>query len=86
MTAPVPEYTRTAVETLTTAARAEHDFAGWLATVLTAAAARVGSSHALVAGRPGSWEAADVLHLVRGTSIDDEDLARWQMWPPPPPA
>jgi len=26
-------------------------------------------------GRPGSWEAADVLHLVRGTvGHDDEDL------------
>jgi hypothetical protein len=28
-----------------------------------------------VQGRPGSWEAADVLHLIRGTvGHDDEQL------------
>jgi hypothetical protein len=68
-----------AIELLTAAARAEHDFAGWLADVLTYVAADLGSSHALVAGRPGSWEAADVLHLVQGTvGPDDEGLARYR--------
>ncbi len=60
-------YTRAAAEAITQAARSEHDFAGWLAAVLATAAAAVGSSDALVAGRPGSWEASLVLQLVHGT-------------------
>jgi hypothetical protein len=53
---------------------AEHDFAGCLAAVLATVAAGLGSSAALVQG-PGSWEAPDVLHLVRGTvGHDDEQL------------
>jgi hypothetical protein len=47
-----------AVRTLTAAARSEHDFAGWLANVLARVAANLGSTDALTAGRPGSWEAA----------------------------
>lgn len=79
MTGPEPAWTTAAVDALAAAAGAEHDFAGWLALVLARAAARAGSTAALVAGRPGSWEAADVLHLVRGTvGYDDEDLAHYR--------
>ena len=53
----------------------EHDFPGWLAGVLARAAAARGSSYALVAGRPGSWEADLVMRLVCGTvGWDDECL------------
>jgi hypothetical protein len=60
-------YTRQAADALTRAARAEYDFAGWLAAVLATAAGRLGSSDALIAGRPGSWEASLVDQLVKGT-------------------
>jgi hypothetical protein len=64
-----------AIAALTTAVQHEHDFADWLADVLAAVAARHGSSCALVAGRPGSWEADLVTRLVRGTvGWDDEHL------------
>lgn len=62
-----PAYTRTAATAVEQAARAEHDFGGWLAAVLATAAARLGSTHALIAGRPGSWEASLVEQLVSGT-------------------
>ena len=68
-------HTAAALAAVITAAGAEHDFAGWLAMVLAMAAARLGSSAALTAGRDGSWEAADVMHLVRGTvGPQDEHL------------
>jgi hypothetical protein len=68
-------YTDQALKALTEAARTEHDFAGWLAGVLARAAAALGSSGALVAGRPGSWEADLLIRLVRGTAgWDDEYL------------
>ena len=60
-------YTARAVAAITQAARAEHDFAGWLAQVLAAAAGQLGSSDALIDGRPGSWEASFVDQLVKGT-------------------
>ena len=70
-----PAYTRAAIEALTRAADTEHDFAGWLADVLARVAARKGSSDALTAGRPGSWEASLVDQLVKGTvGYDDEAL------------
>jgi hypothetical protein len=57
------------------AARSEHDFGGWLAHVLAAAAAELGSTDALTVGRPGSWEADLVQRLVKGTvGWDDEYL------------
>jgi hypothetical protein len=62
-----PDYTRQAATAITRAARAEHDFAGWLAHVLADVAGRLGSSDALTAGRPGSWEASLVDQLVKGT-------------------
>jgi hypothetical protein len=71
-----PGYTAAAVEAVSAAVDAEHDFAGWLARVLAAAAARKGSTGALTAGRPGSWEASFVDRLVKGTvGWDDEYLS-----------
>ena len=72
---PPPGHTRAAVDALTRAVDKEHDFAGWLAGVLAVVAARKGSSDALTAGRPGSWEAALIDQLVKGTvGHDDEYL------------
>jgi hypothetical protein len=62
-----PAYTRPAIDAITQAASAEYDFPGWLAGVLASAAARLGSSRALTARRPGSWEAELVDQLVKGT-------------------
>jgi hypothetical protein len=68
-------YTRPAVKAITRAARTEHDFGGWLAQVLAQVAGQLGSSDALVEGRPGSWEASLVGQLVKGTvGHDDEYL------------
>jgi hypothetical protein len=61
-------YTSRAVAALTQAARAEHDFGGWLAGVLAEVAGQLGSSDALIMGRPGSWEASLVDQLVKGTA------------------
>jgi hypothetical protein len=73
-----PAYTDDAIGALKIAARTEHDFAGWLAAVLSTVAAELGSSDALTAGRPGSWEASLVDQLVKGTvGHDDEHLAAY---------
>jgi hypothetical protein len=69
--------TRAAVKAMIQAVEHEHDFAGWLADVLTRVAARKGSIDAVTAGRPGSWEASLVDQLVRGTAGDDESLPAW---------
>ena len=72
---PDPSYTRAAVKAIARAVDAEHDFSSWLADVLARVAARKGSSDALTAGRPGSWEASLVDQLVKGTvGYDDEYL------------
>ena len=72
-----PAWTRQAVDAITEAVEHEHDFAGWLADVLARVAAVQGSSGALTAGRPGSWEAALVDQLVKGTvGYHDEYLHR----------
>ena len=69
--------TARAVEALLRAARTEHDFAGWLAQVLASVAGQLGSSDALIEGRPGSWEASFVDQLVKGTvGYGDEYLPR----------
>jgi len=60
-------YTGPAVRAITQAARDQHDFAGWLAGVLAAAAGQLGGSDELTIGRPGSWEASLVDQLVKGT-------------------
>ena len=43
------DYTGPAIDAITRAASTEHDFPGWLAHVLASAAARLGSSNALMA-------------------------------------
>lgn len=69
--------TSRAIKALLRAARTEHDFAGWLAAALAQAAGQLGSADELVAGRPGSWEAALVMQLVCGTvEYDGEALPR----------
>jgi hypothetical protein len=73
-----PRYTRRATAAITDAARAEHDLAGWLGDVLCRAAAELGGLDALTAGRPGSWEAALVDQLARGTAGDDAGLAAYR--------
>jgi hypothetical protein len=69
-----PAYTRAAVKAIGQAVEHEHDFASWLADVLARVAARKGSSDALTAGRPGSWEASLVDQLVKGTVGYDNEL------------
>jgi hypothetical protein len=64
--------TSRAIEALLRAARTEHDFAGWLAHVLAQVAGQLGSSDALIEGRPGSWEASHVDQLVKGTVGHDD--------------
>ena len=60
-------YTELAVAAILDAAWNEHDFAGWLAGVLAQTACELGSTDALTARRPGSWEADLVQRLVKGT-------------------
>ena len=51
----------------------------WLAGVLATVAADLGSTRALVAGRPGSWEAEHVRGLVNGrVGWDDEYLEHYK--------
>jgi hypothetical protein len=71
-------YTDQAVEAVTAAARAEHDFGGWLSLVLVRAAAELGSLDALTERRPGSWEAGHVDALARGLAFDDEGLVAYR--------
>jgi hypothetical protein len=61
------DYTQHACNAVLAAVRTEHDFAGWLASVLAGVTAELGSSDALTAGRPGSWEAELVQQLTKGT-------------------
>ena len=73
------DYSQDARRAILSAARAEHDFGGWLAGVLAAVCAELGSTDALTAGRPGSWEAALVQNLVKGTvGHDDEFLGDYK--------
>jgi hypothetical protein len=82
MTTPEPSYTDRAATAILDAAHEEHDFGGWLAQVLATAAAELGSTAALTAGRPGSWEANLVQQLVRGTvGWDDDYLAHYAKEP-----
>jgi hypothetical protein len=66
-------YTKDARDAVLQAVRDEHDFGGWLASVLASVAAELGSTFALTAGRPGSWEADLVQQLVKGTVGWDDD-------------
>ena len=68
-------YTTDAHRAILQAVRDEHDFGGWLAGVLANVAVDLGSTDALTARRPGSWEAALVQQLVKGTVGYDDELA-----------
>ncbi len=82
MTTPEHSYTDRATTAILDAVREEHDFSGWLAQALATAAAELGSSTALIAGRPGGWEANLVEQLVRGTvGWDDDYLADYAKEP-----
>jgi hypothetical protein len=73
------EHTSAAVDAVLAAVEREPDFGGWLAGVLAVAAAQVGGSGALTAGRPGSREADHVRGLVKGTvRWHDECLADYR--------
>jgi hypothetical protein len=73
------DYTNDAHTAILQAARDEHDFGGWLADVLASPAADLGSTDALTAVRPGSWEASLVQQLVKGTvGWDDDYLADYK--------
>jgi fructose-1-phosphate kinase PfkB-like protein len=61
------DHTRQARLAALAAAGTEHDFAGCLASVLANVAAKLGSSDALTTGRSGSWGAALVQQLTKGT-------------------
>ena len=81
-TTPEQTYTDRAATAIVDALREEHDFGGWLAGVLATAAAELGSTAALTAGRPGTWEADLVQQLVRGTvGWDDDYLAHYAKEP-----
>ena len=72
-------YTDRAAMAVVEAVREEHDFGGWLAGVLARAAAELGSTAALIARRPGSWEADLVQQLVRVTvGSEDEHLSDYR--------
>ncbi|HWJ50014.1 MAG TPA: hypothetical protein VNR42_03280 [Solirubrobacteraceae bacterium] len=74
---PIPrpdDYTQQAATAVLAAARSEHDFPGWLATVLAQVAGELGSSDAITAGRPGSWEADLVQQPNKGTVGYDDEL------------
>ena len=60
------ESTQAATDAVRDAAEDEQDFGGWLAGVLEAVARERGGSQALVAGRPGCWEAEHVRRLAAG--------------------
>ncbi len=76
------DYTTDARRAMLKAVRDEHDFGGWLAGVLASVSADLGSTYALTAGRPGSWEADLVQQLVKGTvGYDDDYLADYKVTP-----
>jgi len=74
-----PDYDRAAVKALVAMAREvapdgrHYDFPGRVTHVLAAVAAELGGSAAFVADRPGSWEAAALLDLIRSTAGYDDD-------------
>ena len=59
-------YTQAATAAVRAAVEYEQDFGGRLASVLEAVARERGGSEALVAGRPGCWEAEHVRRLAAG--------------------
>ena len=75
------DYTQTAVAAIRRAIEAEHSFPEWLARTLAAAVSdHPNGSYALIAGRPGSWEADLVRKLIGGTvGYDDEHLSDYRI-------
>ena len=80
---PSETYAREVVATLRRVVNTKPDFPGWLAGVLaTVAAGHANGSHALTAGRPGSWEAGHLARLLAGTvGEDDEHLTDYAAAP-----
>jgi hypothetical protein len=73
------DYTKEAHAAILAAVHDQHDFGGWLAGVLASVASDLGSTDALIAGRPGSWEADVVRQLVKGiVGWDDDYLADYK--------
>jgi hypothetical protein len=69
---------RAVVDLMVAAAASGEDFAEWVAVALARTAARIGGTEALLAARPGSWEAGHVRALLEGTiGPDDEHLAAY---------
>jgi hypothetical protein len=66
----VNAYTDDAKDAVRQAVANEQDFGGWLAGVLEDVARELGGSAALVARRPGSWEAEHVRGLAAGADFD----------------
>lgn len=67
------DHYRTAVRALTALAReTEHDLPGVIAHILAQVAGNLGSSFAVTASRPGSWEASSIEQLLTGTVGDDD--------------
>ncbi len=68
------DYTRDAHQAILAAVRDQRDFGGWLAGVLASVSAELGSTDALIASRPGSWEADLIRQLFKGTVGWDDDF------------
>ena len=67
------DHRRAAIRALTALAReTEHDFPGVVAQIFAQVAGNLGSSHAVVASRPGSWEASHIEGLLAGTVGGDD--------------
>jgi hypothetical protein len=75
-----PDYTARALAAVIEAARTERDFAEWLTHLLAAVAGEMGSSYALIAGRPGSWEAAKLEDLLTSTVGGDDEYLPLPGW------
>lgn len=84
MTTGEPDHRADAITALTAAARQtyrgpdgqdhRYDFGEIACHVITAVAANLGGIDALLAGRPGSWEAASIRTIVESTVPEDELL------------
>lgn len=78
--APGEDYTARATAAITEAARNERDFAEWLTHLLAAVAGEMGSSYALIAGRPGSWESANLAGLLASAVGGNDEYLPLPQW------
>jgi hypothetical protein len=75
---PVPGHDWQLLGALRTAHQSGEDVGAKIAAALARLAAELGGSRHVVVNRPGSWEAAAVRELLRGTvGPDDEELPRY---------